>query len=149
MEIKEGLLWELLYSHNQVLIAESEQELMENISSWQAALEWEGLKVNAGKSKVMVTSADTDETEKMGKYPCGVCYAYDGTNEIRCNNCMNWVQRRCSGIPGCLQAASKKFIYKRCQDIVPQRGTSGITKVDELQGRKFEVVDKFYTLVIC
>ena len=122
---------------------------MEKMSSWQAALEWTGLKVNTGKSKVMVSSADTGETEKTGKYPCGVSYAYIGTNSIRCNNCMNWVQRRCSGIPGSLQATSKTFICKICQNIVPQRGTSEITNGVELQDRKFEAVDKFCTLVIC
>ena len=59
------------------------------MSSWQAALEGKGLKVNAGKSKIMVSSADAGETEKTGEYPCGVCYAGVGANSIRCNNCTN------------------------------------------------------------
>ena len=66
-----------------------------------------------------------------------------GANSVRCNNCTNWVHRRCSGISGSLQAASKTFICKRCQGLVPQRDTSGIAKGLELQGRKFEAVDKF------
>ena len=78
-EIREGLPWELLYADDLVL-AESEQELMAKMSSWQAALERKGLKVNARKSKVMVSSADTGETEKTEEYPCGVCYAGNGAN---------------------------------------------------------------------
>ena len=49
-EIREGLPWELLYADDLVLMAEREQELMAKMSSWQAALEEKGLKVNAGKS---------------------------------------------------------------------------------------------------
>ena len=142
-EIRKGLPWELLYADDLVLMAESEQELVEKMSSWQAALEGKGLKVNAGKSKVMVSSADAGETEKTGEYPCGVCYAGVGANSIRCNNCTNWVHRRCSGISGSLQAASKTFICKRCQGMVSQRDTSGLANGLELQGRKFEAVDKF------
>ena len=74
-EFREGLPWELRYADDLVLMAESEQKLMAKMSSWQAALEGKGLKVNAGKSKVMVSSADAGETEKTGEYPCGVCYA--------------------------------------------------------------------------
>ena len=91
----------------------------------------------------MVSSADVGETEKTGQYPCGVCYAGIGANSIRCNNCTKWVHRRCSGISGSLHAASKTFICKRCQSLVPQRGSCGIAKGLELQGRKFEAVDKF------
>ena len=95
-------------------MAESEQELMAKMFSWQAALAGKGLKVNAGKSKVMVYSADAGETEKMGEYPCGVCYAGVGANSIRCNTFTKWVHCRCSRISGSLQAASKTFICKIC-----------------------------------
>ena len=109
----------------------------------RGALEGKGLKVNVGKSKVMVSSADAGETEKTGEYPSGVCYADVGANSIRCNNCTNWVHRRCSGIYGSLQAAKKTFICKRCQGMFPQRDTCGIAKGPELQGRKYETVEKF------
>eukprot|EP00057_Strongylocentrotus_purpuratus_P028957 XP_011683431.1 PREDICTED: uncharacterized protein LOC753977 [Strongylocentrotus purpuratus] len=70
-DIREGFPWELLYADDLVLMAKSEQELIARMSSWQAALEGKGLKVNAGKSKVMVSSADAGETEKTGEYPNG------------------------------------------------------------------------------
>ena len=53
-------------------MVESEPELIEKMYSWQAALEGKGLKVNAGKSRVMVYSADAGETEKTGEYHCAM-----------------------------------------------------------------------------
>jgi hypothetical protein len=47
-----GLPWELLYAVDLVLVATSERELKEQ--KWKISLESEGLKINAGKPKVMV-----------------------------------------------------------------------------------------------
>ena len=40
---------------------------------WRASLLGEGLKVNAGKSKVMVGSSGWKMIVNSGKWPCGVC----------------------------------------------------------------------------
>ena len=49
-----GLPWELLYADDLVIIAESEQSLMEKMRKWKEELEMKGLKVNVGKTKVMI-----------------------------------------------------------------------------------------------
>ena len=141
-DIRESFPWELLYADDLVLMAKSEQELIVRMSSWQAALEGKGLKVNVGKSKVMVSSADAGETEKTGEYPCGVCYTGVGANSIRCTKCRSWVHRRCSGICGSLQAASKTFICKRCLGTISQKCTSDNVTGLDLHGTTYDKVDQ-------
>ena len=43
--------WELLYADDLVIIAESEESLMEKLGKWKEELEMKGLKVNVGKTK--------------------------------------------------------------------------------------------------
>ena len=54
-EIKEGMLQEILYADDIVLIAESMAELQETSYGWKSALESIDLKVNLMKTKVMVS----------------------------------------------------------------------------------------------
>ena len=54
-EIKEGMLQEILYADDIVLIEESMEELQETFYGWKIALESKGLKVNQMKTKVMVS----------------------------------------------------------------------------------------------
>ena len=48
---------ELLYADNLVLMAPTMEQLGRRVSEWIASLLGKGLKVNAGKSKVMVGSS--------------------------------------------------------------------------------------------
>ena len=50
---KKGLPYELLYADDLVLIAESEELLVEKIEEWRKELETGGHRVNFGKTKVM------------------------------------------------------------------------------------------------
>ena len=43
------------------------------MADWSASLLGKGLKVNAGKSKVMVGSRVRRRIVNSGKWPCGVC----------------------------------------------------------------------------
>ena len=77
-----GLPWELLYADDLVLVAESEESLLEKIRSWKTGLESKGLKVNVGKTKVLKCKAGSGTVEKSGKWPCGVCNKGVGNNSI-------------------------------------------------------------------
>ena len=81
-EAREGLPWEVLYADDLVLMAESEQELIVKMRAWCTALERKGLKVNSGKSKVMVSALDVGEAEQSGEFPCGVCHRGVSANSI-------------------------------------------------------------------
>ena len=52
-EFRDGLPMELLYSDDLVLVAETEELLMEKLRKWKKGMELKGLRVNIGKTKVM------------------------------------------------------------------------------------------------
>ncbi|GFS04987.1 hypothetical protein ElyMa_001188900 [Elysia marginata] len=54
-ECKNGLPWELLSADDLAIIADSEEELQRRWLKWQIGLESKGLKVNTGKTEVMVS----------------------------------------------------------------------------------------------
>ena len=47
--VKEGLPWELLYTDDLVLVAQSKEELREKVLQWKECMELKGLKVNIKK----------------------------------------------------------------------------------------------------
>ena len=73
-EIKEGMLQEILYADDVVLIAETMTEWQEKFYGWKSVLESKGLKVNLMKTNVMVSKIGqvTVKTSSM-KDPCGIC----------------------------------------------------------------------------
>ena len=46
--------WELLYADDLVIIAKSVEELIEKLKRWRVAMEKKGLRVDMGKTKVLV-----------------------------------------------------------------------------------------------
>ena len=72
-EFREGLSMELLYADDLVLMAESEELLMEKLRKWKNGMEAKGLRVNAGKTKFMQCRLGRFQSEDSGEYPCGVC----------------------------------------------------------------------------
>ena len=49
-----GCPWELLYADDLVITAETVSELLEKFRVWKANLEYKGLRVNVGKTKILV-----------------------------------------------------------------------------------------------
>ena len=70
--VMEGLLFEILYADDLVLMADSMGELQAKFDSWKSAFEGKGLRVNLGKTKVMV-SGEGGERVISKIDPCGVC----------------------------------------------------------------------------
>ena len=118
-EIREGLPMELLYADDLVLIAESMDGLKEKIMRWKECVEVKGLRVNVGKTKVMISGQGCGEVEKTGKRPCAVCGKGVGRNSIQCTKCDGWVHERCSGVKGSLSRAPASFVCNTCK-----RGTT-------------------------
>ena len=96
-EFRTGAPWELLYADDLVIIAESMEELMVKLKAWKAGMEAKGLRVNMGKTKLMVTGHDLDVLKDSGTYPCAVCRTGVGANSILCTSCDHWVHKKCSG----------------------------------------------------
>ena len=59
-EIRSGVPWEDLYADNLVIIAESLEECIRRLLTWKEAMEKKGLRVNAGKTKIMICGTGLD-----------------------------------------------------------------------------------------
>jgi len=97
-ECRTGDPWELLYADDLVLTGETKEEVTNMFLRWKEAMECRGLKVNLGKTKIMVTGKQ-GENLQSGRYPCSVCGRGTGTNSILCVTCNRWCHGRCSGLP--------------------------------------------------
>ena len=82
-----GVPWEDLYADDLVIIA----ELLE-----ECVMEEKGLRVNAGKTKIMICGTEIDLLQSSGEIPCAVCHAGVGSNSIFCIGCNHWVHKKCS-----------------------------------------------------
>ena len=77
-EFCSGVPWEGLYADDLVIIAESLEECVRRLLIWKEAMEKKGLRVNAGKTKIMICG--------MGWTSCRV--------QVR----FHWVHKKCSGL---------------------------------------------------
>ena len=66
--------------------------------TWKEAMMKKGLRVNAGKTKIMICGMGLDLLQSSGKFPCAVCRTGVGSNSIFCNGCKHWVHKKCSGL---------------------------------------------------
>ena len=97
-EFRAGVPWEDLYADDLVIIADSLEECVRRLLIWKEAMEKKGLRVNAGKTKVMICGTGLDLLQSSGEYPCAVCRTGVGNNSIYCNGCKLRVHKKCSGL---------------------------------------------------
>ena len=103
-EFRTGCPWELLYADDLVIIAETQEDLLNKLSTWKLGIESKGLRVNTAKTKVLHCRNSTPrERQKSGKWPCGVCFKGVGVNSIFCTGCKHYIHKRCTGIKGRLK----------------------------------------------
>ena len=82
------------YADDLVLMVPTLEQLGRRVAEWRASLLHKGLKVNAGKSKVMVGSSGGKMTVNSGKWPLGVCRKGVQGNSVQCTVCKKWVHKR-------------------------------------------------------
>ena len=68
-------------------MAPTMEQLGRRVADWRASQLGKGLKVNAGKSKVMVGSSGGKMIIKSGKWPCGVYGKGVQANSVQCTVC--------------------------------------------------------------
>ena len=90
-------LWEDLCADDLVIIAESLEECVRRLLTWKEAMEEKGLRVNAGKTKIMICGTELDLLQSS-EFPCAVCCTGVGSNSICCKGCKHWVHKKCSGL---------------------------------------------------
>ena len=118
-EARSGLSSELLYADDLVIMAPTMEQLGRRVADWRANLVGKGLKVNAGKSKVMVGSSGGKMIINSGKWPCGVCEKVQA-NSVQCTVCKKWIHKRCSGVRGDLSPVANGFRCRRCDGTIQE-----------------------------
>ena len=113
---REGLLNEILFANDLVLMSESLEDLRERFQRWKSALEGKGLKVNVGKTKMMVSG--TEGEIALSKIdPCGICGKRVGSNAVCCTQCTKWIHERCTNMKKVTCSSAKHFVCRRCTDV--------------------------------
>ena len=69
---RRGVVNELLYADDLVIMREDTEDLKERFWNWKNALESKGLKVNTRKTKLMISRSE-GELFKSKIDPCGIC----------------------------------------------------------------------------
>ena len=62
-----GVPWEDLYADDLVIIADSLEECVRRLLIWKEAMEKKGLRVNTGKTKVMIRGTGLDLLQSSGE----------------------------------------------------------------------------------
>jgi len=98
-EFRVALPWELLYADD-LVIAETEDDLIKRLNEWKDFMENRGMRVNMNKTKVMISGERQKVTQKAVRWPFGVCGRGVDNTSIQFSSCKKWVHRKCSGIKG-------------------------------------------------
>ena len=138
-----GLPYELLYADDLVLIAESELELLNRLNVWKESLEVKGLRINMGKTKVMVCQAKSGQVMDSGRWPCAICKKGVGSNSIQCSKCKKWIHKKCSGLKKKLKQDSQFQCLGCINDNIPKAGVDKKKEIVMKDGSRMESVDSF------
>ena len=57
-----------------------------------------GLRVNAGKTKIMICGTGLDLLQRSGQFPFTICHTRMGSDSIFCSGCKHWLHKKCSGL---------------------------------------------------
>ena len=75
------------HTYIKLIMAPTMEQLGRRVADWRASLFGKGLKVNTGKSKVMVGSSGGKMIVNSGKWLCGVCGKGVQANSVQCTVC--------------------------------------------------------------
>ena len=134
-----GVPWEDLYADDLVIIAETLEEYAMRLLTWKEAMKEKGLRVNAGKTKIMICGMGLDILQSLGEFPCAVCRIGVGSNSIFCSGCKYWVHKKCSW----LKRLTKDPDYRCTQCQGTAHPSDGRPQREVQVGLKLEVVASF------
>ena len=105
-------------------------------------MEAKGLRVNMGKTKIMVSKVNLQMLKDSGEYPFSVCRKGVGSNSIYCAGCSHWVHKKCSGVIGSLKSNPDYRCSRRKGTARPIDGRPHNEWL-LMQDKKLDVVDSF------
>ena len=115
---REGLMYEILYADDLVLMSESMQNLKKKFSKWKEAFKSKGLKVNLKKTKVMV-SGSKGEVLKSKVDPCAKCGKRVMANSVMCTKCGKWVHGKYAKMKRVTSTLTKGFACELYCMLIP------------------------------
>ena len=101
------------YAPQQGLSDDAKEKLEILFERWEFGMEQKGLRVNSGKTKVVISKHKRNPQNKTGKFPCSVCLKGVGRNSNLCPACKCWVHAKCSSLKDQLAKATN-FVCSQC-----------------------------------
>ena len=102
-----------------MLMSECLEDLRERFQRWRSALEGKELKVNVGKTKMMVSG--TKGKIVLSKIDlCGICGKR--VNAVCCTLCTKWIRVRCTKMKKVTCSFARRFVCRRCTNVGRWRG---------------------------
>ena len=95
-DIREGVVKELLYADDMILLGNSWEEVESRVRL-KKALKTHGLKINVNKTTGVYTGGKVVRMQTR-IFPCSVCGNGVGRNPSQCTKCQYSVHKKCSGI---------------------------------------------------
>ena len=115
LNLPEGALSELC-ADDLVLMSETIEGFKNKFLKWKEAFESMSLKVDLGKTKVVVSGGITkDGLSKSNVDPCVVYSLRAKANSFLCLQYGKWIHGRCAGVKMVTQKFSRKFTYRKCE----------------------------------
>ena len=112
--VRNGLMSEMLNADGLVLTSETMEGLREKFWKWKEAFESKGLKVNLGKTKVVVSGAK-DEMTVSKIDPYGICGKRVMANSVLSVKCGKWIHGRCVRVKRVTPRLGRDFECGRCK----------------------------------
>ena len=88
--------------------------LREKFWKWKEAFKSKGLKVNLGKTKVVVSGAESEVTVSKID-PCGICGKRVMANSVLFVKCRKWIHGRCAKVKRVTLRLGRDFVCGRCK----------------------------------
>ena len=79
----------------------------------EGSIREQGLKVNLGKTKVVLVSGAEGEVTMSKVDPCGICGKRVMANSVLCVKCRKWIHRRCAKVKGVTLRLGRDFVCGR------------------------------------
>ena len=106
---RERLVNKILYADNLVLMSESLDDLREWFQRWRSTLTDKELKMNVGKTKMMVSGMG-EEIVWSKIDSCGICGKRVGSNAVCCTQCTKWIHGKCSKMKKVTCSSARHFV---------------------------------------
>ena len=118
-------------------MSEMMEGLNEKLWKWKEAFESKGLKVNLGKTKVLVSGAEGEVTVSK-RDPCGICGKRVMENSELFVKCGKWIHGRCAKVKRVTPRLGRDIVCGRCK----KQANGLVGPVEEL-GEEVETVKGF------